>query len=197
MRQTPVAAVTGAFSYTGSAVATALLHRGIAVRTLTNRHTPINRPGRPVDVRPLQFDDPKQLVDALRGSQILVNTYRVRYPSVGVSFERAVANTRLLFQAAVAAGVQRIVHVSVSNPSLDSPLGYYRGKAQAEALVRSLPVSYAIVRPTLIVGERDILVNNIAGFCVVSRCSLCQAQAATACSRSCSPMWERSLRMRR
>lgn len=164
MQPSHVVAVTGAFSYTGSAVARSLLKRGVAVRTLTNRRVRINDPGGPVEVRPLQFDDPEQLADSLRGTQTLVNTYWVRYPSVGVSFDRAVENTRVLFQAAVAAGVQRIVQVSVSNPSLDSPLGYYRGKAQAEALVRSLPISHAIVRPTLVVGERDILVNNIAWF---------------------------------
>jgi NADH dehydrogenase len=81
-----------------------------------------------------------------------------------VGFDRAVANTRTLLEAAREAGVKRVVHVSVSNPSLDSPLGYYRGKAQAEAIVRSLGVSYAIVRPTLIVGRHDILTNNIAWF---------------------------------
>ena len=70
----------------------------------------------------------------------------------------------MLLRAAREAGVERIVHVSVSNPSLDSPLGYYRGKAAAEALVRSLGMSYAIVRPTLVVGPHDILVNNIAWF---------------------------------
>ena len=164
MRESPAAAVTGAFSYTGSAVARSLLSRGLAVRTLTNRRAPINDPGGSVDIYPLQFDDPKQLVDSMRGTQVLINTYWVRYPSVGVSFDRAVENTRILLQAAVEAGVQRIVHVSVSNPSLDSPLGCYRGKAQAEAIVRSMPISHAIVRPTLVVGSHDILVNNIAWF---------------------------------
>ena len=164
MRESQVAAVTGAFSYTGSAVARSLISRGLAVRTLTNRHAPINDPGGSVEIRPLRFDDPKQLADSLRGTQVLVNTYWVRYPSVGVSFDRAVENTRILLQAAVEARVQRIVHVSVSNPSLDSPLGYYRGKAQAEAIVRSMPISHAIVRPTLVVGAHDILVNNIAWF---------------------------------
>ena len=164
MQPSHVVAVTGAFSYTGSAVARSLLRRGIAVRTLTNRRAPINDPGGAIDIRPLQFDDRERLADSLRGAQTLVNTYWVRYPSVGVSFDRAVENTRMLFDAAVEARVQRVVQVSVSNPSLDSPLGYYRGKAQAEAIVRSLPISHAIVRPTLIVGEHDILVNNIAWF---------------------------------
>lgn len=164
MQQAGIAVVTGAFSYTGSAVARSLLRRGFRLRTLTNRRVSVNDPGGPIEVHPLQFADPGRLVEAMRGARIFVNTYWVRYPQVGVSFDRAVENTGILLRAAAEAGVERIVHVSVSNPSLDSPLGYYRGKAQAEALLHSLGVSYAIVRPTLVVGTHDILVNNIAWF---------------------------------
>ena len=161
---TPTAVVTGAFSYTGSAVAQSLLARGFAVRTLTNRRATINDPGARLEAFPLQFEDPARLVEVMRGAQVLVNTYWVRYPYVGVGFDRAVENTSVLLRAAREAGVARVTHVSVSNPSLDSPLAYYRSKAEVEALVRQLGVSYAIVRPTLIVGSNSILVNNIAWF---------------------------------
>jgi len=159
-----VAVVTGAFSYTGSAVARSLLRRGYNVRTLTNRRTPINDPGAAIEVYPLQFDEPSSLVAAMRGARVFVNTYWVRYPYVGVGFDRALENTGVLLRAAREARVERVAHVSVSNASRDSPLGYYRGKAEAEALVRSTGVPYAIVRPTLVVGPHDILVNNIAWF---------------------------------
>ena len=164
MADTGTAVVTGAFSYTGSAVARSLLARGLTVRTLTNRRVAINDPGARIEAHPLQFDDPALLVEALRGARLFVNTYWVRYPYVGVGFDKAIANTEVLMRAARDAGVERVVQVSVSNPSLDSPLGYYRGKAQAEAMVRGLGLSYAIVRPTLVVGPHDILVNNIAWF---------------------------------
>src|SRR3990172_11587817 len=118
MQQAGIAAVTGAFSYTGSAVARSLLRRGFALRTLTNRRTPVNDPGGPIEVHPLQFADPGRLVEALRGARIFVNTYWVRYPYSGVSFDRVVEDTGILFHAAAKAGVERIVHVSVSNPSL-------------------------------------------------------------------------------
>jgi uncharacterized protein YbjT (DUF2867 family) len=156
--------ITGAFSYTGSAVAKSLLARGVSVRTLTNRSSRVHDPGPGIETFPLQFRNPAQIQQAMRGAQIFVNTYWVRYPYVGVSFDDAVGNTDLLFKAAQAAGVERIVHVSVSNASLDSPLGYYRGKARAEESLRRVGVSYAIVRPTLIVGPKDILVDNIAWF---------------------------------
>ena len=158
----PTAVVTGALSFIGSAAAKSLLARGVAVRTLTNRSSPVNDPGGDIEVHPLQFEDHGALVEAMRGADVLVNTYWVRYVHVGTSFDSAIRNSGILFSAAKAAGVQRIIHVSVSNPSLDSPLGYYRGKAQVETLVRESGLSHGIVRPTLVVGPNDILVNNIA-----------------------------------
>jgi NADH dehydrogenase len=156
------AVVTGAFSFIGSAAARSLIARGFTVRTLTNRSVPVNDPGAPIEAFPLQFEDRGALVEAMRGAGVLVNTYWVRYPFVGTGFETAIANSGRLFDAAKEAGVRRIVHVSVSNPALDSPLDYYRGKAQVEELVRDRGVSYAIVRPTLVIGPNDILVNNVA-----------------------------------
>jgi len=55
------------------------------------------------------------------------------------------------------------VHVSIANPS-DSDLPYYRGKAQLEDLVRRSGLGYAIIRPTLLFGHGDVLINNIAWF---------------------------------
>jgi NADH dehydrogenase len=79
-----------------------------------------------------------------------------------VRFGDAVANTRVLLGAARDAGVRRVVHISVSNPSEDSDLEYYAGKARTERVVRESGLSWAIVRPTLIFGPGDILINNIA-----------------------------------
>ncbi len=156
--------VTGAFSYTGRFIARRLVADGRRVRTLTNHS---NRPGTEdlqseLEVEPLQFDDRKRLVIALRGAATLYNTYWVRFPHAGLSFDRAVANTRTLMQAAAEAGVRKVVHISVSNPSLDSPLAYYAGKAQTETVVRESGLAWAIVRPTLVFGPGDILINNIA-----------------------------------
>jgi nucleoside-diphosphate-sugar epimerase len=152
-----VAVVTGAFSNIGRVVAGVLRDRGWTVRTLTNRRPGAGDP--PLDAFPLRFppDDA-----ALRGADVLVNTYWVRMPEHGATFEDAVANSRILIDAAVAAGVRRFVQVSVSNASAESPLGYYRGKARVEEHVRESARSWAIVRPTLVVGPRDVLTGNIA-----------------------------------
>ena len=71
-------------------------------------------------------------------------------------------NLRTLFDAARVAGVRRVVHSSITNATEDSPSPYFRGKALAERALRESGLSYAILRPTLIFGREDILLNNIA-----------------------------------
>jgi uncharacterized protein YbjT (DUF2867 family) len=156
--------VTGAFSYTGRFIARRLLADGRRVRTLTN-HT--RRPGsedllEKLEVEALNFDDRARLRVAMRGATTLYNTYWVRFPHGSLDFNRAVANTRTLLRAAAEAGVKRVVHISVSNPSLDSQLAYYAGKAQTEEAVKESGLSWGIVRPTLVFANGDILINNIA-----------------------------------
>lgn len=152
--------VTGVFSYTGRFIAERLLAEGREVRALSRS---ARGPGGPdVAVFPLQFEDAAGLTESLRGAETLYNTYWIRFPHAGMTFERAVENTRTLFRAAADAGVGRIVHVSVSNPSPDSPYPYFRGKAAVERDLVALGVPYTIVRPTLVFGPEDILVNNIA-----------------------------------
>ena len=154
--------VTGAYSYTGRFIARRLMELDRPLKTLTNHP---RRPGTDdikAEVAPLQFSDRQALVDSLRGADVLYNTYWVRFRHGRVRFGDAVANTRILLGAARDAGVRRIVHISVSNPSEDSHLEYYAGKAWTERVVRESGLSWAIVRPTLIFGAGDILINNIA-----------------------------------
>ncbi len=156
--------ITGAFSYTGKYATRLLLERGYQVRTLTNHPRRESPFGDRVEAFPYSFDRPDLLGETLRGTSTLINTYWVRFPHGRSTFESAVANTKTLIAAAKDAGVKRIVHVSIANPSEESPLGYYRGKAQLEKAVIESGLSYAILRPTVIFGAEDILINNIAWF---------------------------------
>lgn len=156
--------ITGAFSYTGKYATRLLLDRGYAVRTLTFHPDRENPFGNQVQAFAYNFDRPAQLTETLRGTSTLINTYWVRFPRGESNFEAAVQNTRTLIGAAQDAGVKRIVHVSIANPSLESRLGYYQGKAQLEQAVVDSGLSYAILRPTVIFGGEDILINNIAWF---------------------------------
>jgi NADH dehydrogenase len=157
-------AVTGAFSYSGKYITKRLLERGEEVITLTghpNRPDPFN--GR-VKAYPLDFDE-AGMTQSLRGVDVLVNTYWVRFDKGENTQPRAVENTRKLVNAAKAAGVKRIVHISIANPSAESHLPYYWGKAANEKAVIESGLSYAILRPTVLVGGgEDILINNIAFF---------------------------------
>ncbi|MGH8996641.1 MAG: SDR family oxidoreductase [Acidimicrobiales bacterium] len=158
---TGIDVVTGAFSYSGSAITRALIGAGRQVRTVTG-HPERAPAGSPVAVRPLDFDDLPGLVDSLRGATTLYNTYWVRFAHEGVDHDQAVANSRTLFYAACRAGIRRIVHVSITHPGIDSPLPYFRGKALTERSLAETGVPYAIVRPTILFGGRDVLINNIA-----------------------------------
>lgn len=154
--------VTGAFSYSGKYIAKRLLERGEEVITLTghpNRPDPFNGQ---VKAYPLDFDE-AGMTESLRGVDVLVNTYWVRFDKGENTQPRAVENTRKLVNAAKAAGVKRIVHISIANPSADSHLPYYWGKAANEQTVIESGLSYAILRPTVLVGGgEDVLINNIA-----------------------------------
>src|SRR5882672_8553534 len=157
-------AVTGAFSYSGKYIAKRLLTHGEEVITLTghpNRPDPFN--GK-IKAYPLDFDE-ASMTKSLQGVDVLVNTYWVRFDKGENTQPRAVENTRKLVNAAKAAGVKRMVHISIANPSADSHLPYYWGKAANEKAVMESGLSYAILRPTVLYGAKgaeDVLINNIA-----------------------------------
>lgn len=153
--------VTGAFSYSGAAIARELLATGRRVRTLTG-HPGRAPTGTPVEVRPLDFDDPAGMADSLRGARTLYNTYWVRFPRGRINHDAAAANCRTLFHAARAAGVVRIVHISITHPSITSPYPYFRGKALAERALAETGVGYAVLRPAILFGGDGVLLNNIA-----------------------------------
>jgi NADH dehydrogenase len=156
--------VTGAFSFTGRFIAEELLRRGFSVATLSRRPDDSLLVGQRLEVHPLNFDQPAELARSLEGAEVLHNTYWVRFNHGSDGFERAIRNTEMLFQAAKRAGIRKLVHLSVSNPSLQSPLHYFRGKAIVEECVKDSGLAYTIFRPTLIFGSGDLLLNNIAYF---------------------------------
>lgn len=132
------------------------------MRTLTN-HPRVPDPfAGAVEIRPLHFSRHEELRDSLRGTDTLINTYWVRFAWGGVTHETAVVQSQALIDAALAAGVRRIVHVSITNPSSDSDLPYFRGKGRVEEFIRNCGMSYAILRPTVLFGHGDILINNLA-----------------------------------
>lgn len=162
MKQSELHVVTGAFGYSGKYIAKRLLEQGHRVRTITSKQ-PVHDPFQGlVEHHPLAFANHSQLVASLRGATVLYNTYWVRFNHANFKHAEAVDNTIRLFKAAKEAGVKRVVHVSITNPSEESTLEYFHGKAVLERALRESGMSYAILRPTVLFGKEDILINNIA-----------------------------------
>ena len=161
MQSSELNLVTGAFSYTGKYITQRLLSMGKKLRTLTGHPDRESAFGDQVAAFPFNFDRPRNLTDSLRGATTLYNTYWVRFSHGEVTFDKAVENTKVLIKAAEEAGVQRFVHISITNASEDSSLPYFRGKGLVEKAIIQSRLSYAIIRPTVIFGAEGILINNI------------------------------------
>ncbi|UCC45323.1 MAG: NAD(P)H-binding protein [Candidatus Zixiibacteriota bacterium] len=162
MGKKQIHAVTGAYGYTGKYIARKLLENGYPVRTLTSSVHRENPFGGRVEAVRFEFEDETLLAGSLEGVAVLYNTYWVRFNHRLFTHADAVRNTIKLFRAAEKAGVEHVVHLSITNPSEDSPFEYFRGKAILEKALSGLAVSSTILRPAVIFGEEDILINNIA-----------------------------------
>ena len=160
----PIHTVTGATGYTGRYITRLLIDRGDTVRTLTGHPDRPNPFGTGVQMLPFNFDNPDALARSLEGTHTLFNTYWVRVPRRRPHPRpRRLQPSHPLHRRPRTAGVQRIVHVSITNADPNSPLSYFRCKGLAEDFLRQTQaIPYAILRPTLVFGREDILLNNIA-----------------------------------
>ena len=155
-------AVTGAFGYSGKYIAKRLIEAGHQVLTITNSQNRSNPFGDKIQAYPFNFDNPEKLSDTLRDVSVLYNTYWVRFNHKSFTYADAICNTETMFRAAKEAGVERIVHISITNPSPDSNLEYFSGKARLEKVLMESGIPYTILRPAVLFGKEDILINNIA-----------------------------------
>jgi NADH dehydrogenase len=162
MSKHEIHAVTGAFGYSGKYIAKRLLDKGRRVITLTNSLNRSNPFGESVQAYPFNFDHPEKLTETLKDVSVLYNNYWVRFNHEAFTHAKAVRNSKIMFHAAKEAGVKRIVHISITNPSEESPFEYFSGKAKLEKALKETGISYAILRPTVVFGKEDILINNIA-----------------------------------
>jgi len=156
--------VTGAFSFSGRYIARRLIYSGRRVRSLNRQNGQDRIAGVRIETAPLDFSRPDDLVESMKGASTLYNTYWIRFShsSQPEAFQTALRNSRILFECAQKAGISRIVHLSVTNATQNSTLSYFKGKAETEASLVETGISHAILRPSLVFAEEDILLNNIA-----------------------------------
>ena len=148
---------------TGRYITQLLLQQGHRVQFITGHPSRGNPLGDRVQLHPFNFDQPNLLRQNLEGTDTLFNTYWIRVDHNGRTHQQCVEQTRVMFQAARKAGVHHIVHVGITNADPGSDLPYFQGKGQLEDALRDLEdVSHAILRPTVLYGTEDILLNNIA-----------------------------------
>jgi uncharacterized protein YbjT (DUF2867 family) len=156
-------AVTGAYGFSGKYMAPRLLDLRHEVITLTNSPHRFNPFGESIKAFLYNFSKPYELEKSLRGIDVLINTYWVRFDKPPhFTFAQALANAKVLFDAAKRAGVVRVVHISITNSDRKSDLPYFSGKAEMEDHRKQTGLSYAILRPAVLFGKEDILINNIA-----------------------------------
>lgn len=157
-------AVTGVGGYTGKYITQRILDRGDSVINLTGHPNKQTIFGDSVKSYPFSFNEPDKLMDTFKEVDVLFNTYWIRYPQNNITFEVAIENSFKLITAAKDAGVKKLVHISITNPSIDSKYGYFRGKAIIEDFIIKSGLNFSILRPAVIFGNEGILFNNIAWF---------------------------------
>jgi len=154
--------ITGAYGFSGKYIGRRLLNEGHNVITITNSLNRPNEFGDKIKAHNFNFDKPELLVKTLEGVDVLYITYWIRFNHKTFTHSEAVDNTLILFDCAKKAGVKKIVHTSITNPSIDSPLEYFSGKAILEKALIETGIPYSILRPAVLFGDEDILINNIA-----------------------------------
>jgi len=146
--------VTGANGFVGGYVCRALIGAGWQVTGLSRR----SDAKLPTGVTALEGDvaSGDGLGRAMTGIDAVVHLVGIIQERGSQTFERVhVEGTRNVLEAATAAGVSRLVHMSALGAGLDSGSGYQRTKARTEELVRASGLAWTIIRPSLIFGVGD------------------------------------------
>ena len=113
--------ITGAFSFSGRFIAEELLKTGEKVETLTGHPKPEYPYFDKITIKQFNFDNFEAMVENFRGIDTFYCSYWIRFPYRHTSWRDAILNSKKLFRACKIAGVKKIVHISVTNPNLDSP----------------------------------------------------------------------------
>ena len=166
--------VFGGSGFVGAQVVRALAKRGYRVRVA------VRRPGHAYRMRMLgdvgqievvqaNVRAPASVARALTGAEACVNLVGVLYESGRQKFQSVHAmGAKTVAEAAAAAGVKRLVHISAIGADAGSNAKYARTKALGEAAVREAFPGAAILRPSIVFGPGDHFFNRFGQMATLS-----------------------------
>jgi NADH dehydrogenase len=157
--------VTGATGFVGRALLPRLAEGGHTVRVLLrpSRQTPRLPKGVPVQVSIARLDDDRGLRAALAGVETVIHLVGAEWggPEGDVLAVDA-GGTRLMAEAAQAAGVKRLIYLSHLGADRASAYPVLKAKGIAEEFVRQSGVPHTIIRSAMLFGPDDVFVNVLA-----------------------------------
>lgn len=158
--------VTGGSGFVGRAVCEHLAEADAACRIVV----PTRRLGHAATLRPLptvelvqaDLHDERTLARLLPGADAVVHLVAILQGSAA-QFQRVHAELpRKLARACEAAGVRRFVHVSALGVGPGAPSAYLRSKTEGETALRNAALDLTVLRPSVIFGAGDRLLNLFA-----------------------------------
>ena len=167
-----IIAIAGGSGFIGRAIVRRLAAiPGLCVRVLT-RDPEKARARLAVDGK-VEFvaadvNEPSRLATAIAGADTIVNAvqfdgYPIENPSRGLTFNRVdYGGTIALIAAAKAAGVANFIYISGAAADERSPNPAFRAKGRAERALRDAGLAFTILRPSLVYGPEDRVVNGLA-----------------------------------
>jgi len=161
--------VFGGSGFLGQAIVRALAPQGYLVRVACRRIELAEKVKTAGDVGQItlmraNLRVPRSVATAIEGSQAVIN-------AAGIAFERGrqryktvhAGGARTIAEAARAAGVERLVHVSgIGADSRSWKNRYVQSKVEAEDAIVAGFETATILRPSVVFGPDDVLFNRLA-----------------------------------
>ena len=106
---------------------------------------------------------------AVEGADAVVNLVGILAEGGRQTFDAVQAfGPRAIGEAARAAGISNVVHVSAIGADQPSTIGYLRSKAEGEAGIREAVPDAVIMRPSIVFGPEDHFFNRFAAMARIS-----------------------------
>jgi nucleoside-diphosphate-sugar epimerase len=167
--------VTGGTGAMGSVLVRMLSQQKIKVRVLCMPGDPFAGRVKDIaaDIRYADIANKMDIRNVCEGVKTVYHLAAIIISKDEKAFEKInVEGTRNIIEEAVRAGVGHFIYVSSASVTYPAPTPYSLSKRRAEEIVKNSGLSYTILRPTLVYGEKggqefDMYLNYLKKFPVV------------------------------